>query len=485
MILVIILDIIVVAVLFGVARRHGIEQTLPVATCLLLLFPFESQLSLPGLFDLTTQRIVILSLAVIYLMWGSAHDTVSRQSKLPLKYLLIFLLCWMTLSTVNSVVVSVSLKTVLSECFDFFLLYYICAKSLTSIGAVNRVLGAVVTAMAINSIFGILEVYQGWSVLSLFPTASHRFAGLVGVVDRDARVQATFGHAILFGAALAMAVPIALYLLSMAETRKQRVLLWVAIILMFVNLYKTMSRGPWMAAVFAVVAVLTFGGTRMRRYVAVIAVLTVVTLVVRPGVFSSIQNLYGETLDPETAQGGSYQWRYALYDIAFRHLNNDLGRALWGYGPESFYYLGWKGEFQGAVVPFESCDSSVAALMIETGYVGLLIVALLLIRAALTAYRQYRRMEGPGQLLCLVLLVDIVSFGFLMTNVAIFGWGQQSYLIWILLAIAMTHPRLAEEASAAVPALTGEADHCSDHLFPEQAYLQERTFGAAKASFFA
>ena len=471
MTLVIILDIIVVGVLFGVARKRGVEQTLPVATCFLLLFPFESQLSLAGLFDLTTQRIVILSLTVIYLIWGGANGVARRESKLPLRVLLLCLLCWMVLSTANSVVVSVSLKTVLSECFDFFLLYYICAKSFTSTEVVHKIFVAVVVAMSINSIFGILEVYQGWSVLSLFPTASHRFSSLAGVVDRDARVQATFGHAILFGAALAMAVPIALYLLSTAETKRQRILLWVAIMLMFVNLYKTMSRGPWMAALLAVAAVVVFGGTRMRRYVAVIAVLTVVTLVVRPGVFSSIENLYGETLDPDTAQGGSYQWRYALYDIAFRHLNNDMGRALWGYGPESFFYLGWKGEFQGAVVPFESCDSSVAALMIETGYIGLFIVVLVLARAALSAYRHYRQMEGPGKMLCLVVLVNIASFSFLMTNVAIFGWGQQSYLIWILLAVAMTYPRLAESARAAAPALASEATDCPDRLFPEEAYL--------------
>jgi hypothetical protein len=31
----------------------------------------------------------------------------------------------------------------------------------------------------------------------------------------------------------------------------------------------------------------------------------------------------------------------------------------------------------------------------------------------------------------------------MMTNVAILGWGQQNYLLWILIAIAVVYPTLA------------------------------------------
>ncbi len=460
-ILISIIDVVVIVVLFRVFRKRGVEGALPVATFFLLLFPFESQLILPGFFDLTTQRVVVLALAVMYMFSGRSRDKGQLQSKLPLGYTLAALICWMIISTLHSVVVSVSVKTVLSECFDFFLLYYIFAKSLTSTDTVTRILRAVVAAMAVTSIFGLLEIYADWSVLSLFPVASHRFAALVGVADRDSRVQATFGHAILFGGTLALSVPIVFYLLSIAETRKGKLVLWCALGVIFVNLYKTMSRGPWIAAILALASVMVLGGARMRRYVVIISIVTVATLVIRPGVYSSIQNLYGETLDPDTAQGGSYQWRYALYDIAFRHLNNDVGRALWGYGPESFYYLGWKDNFQGTIVPFDSCDSSVAALMIETGYVGLGIVALLLLRAASAAYKQYRNLQEPHRLLCLVLLIDIVAITFMMTNVAIFGWGQQSYLIWVLLSLSVTYSQLVErERSVASP----EFPLCSPQL---------------------
>lgn len=449
MTLVLIIDALAIILLCVTAFRKGFERTLPVAAFLIVIFPFESQIILPGLFDFTTQRIVVVTLAILYLTHGRA-----RRKDLPLKNLILLLMGWMLLSALNSVVVTISVKTVLSQFFDFFVVYYIFAKSVSKSETVHEIAYGFVAGMFVCSVFGFIEAYWNWSVLSLFPTANHTFASLVGVEDRANRVQSSFGHAILFGGALAMTLPLALYLSTIAKTNARRAFLWCTILLMFVSLFKTTSRGPWIASMISIGLVFVGGGKKLRRYGLVIAGLTVLTLVVRPGVWESISNLYGETLDPDTAQGASYQWRYALYNAAFQHLNSNPTRALWGYGPESFLYLGWKGEFQGAVVPFDSCDSSVAALMIETGYVGLLITAALFLSAAYYGFRSYLRMPRPQNVLCLVLVSAAIAFFFLMTNVAILGWGQQSYMFWIFLSLMMIYPSLAEEKSVSFARLT-------------------------------
>lgn len=464
MTLVLIVDFVVVLLLCVTALTKGFTRTLPLATFLLVLFPFESQIVLPGLFDFTTQRIIVVTLAGLYLVFGRRK----RTPELPLKYLVLLLMAWMLVSAANSVVFTISVKTVLSQFFDFFVIYYLVAKNVSTSETVHQILFSFVAGMLVCSVFGFVEAYWNWSVVSLFPTANHTFANLSGVMDRSNRVQSSFGHAILFGGALAMAIPMALYLVMLAKSTTRQVFLWCAIMLMFLNLFKTMSRGPWIAAIMSVTLILLGGSKKMRRYVLVIGVLAVLTLVVRPGVWESISNLYGETLNPETVQGASYEWRYALYHAAFQHLNHDLGRAIWGYGPESFFYLGWKGEFQGTVVPFESCDSSVAALMIETGYLGFLIVAVLFLRAALFGLRSYCKMPRPYNLFCLVLLTSILSFCFLMTNVAILGWGQQSYIFWILLALIMIYPGLVERAVPLVqPVPDGDASAASAPLTAE------------------
>jgi len=440
MTLVLIIDCIVVLLLCSTALTKGFERTLPLAAFLIILFPFESQIILPGFFVLTTQRIIVVTLAGLYLFVGRRNQT----RELPLKYLVLLLMAWMLVSTANSVVFIISLKAVLSQFFDFFVIYYIFAKSVSKSETVHQILFGFVLGMFVCSVFGFLEAYWNWSVINLFPAAAHTFSNLPGAADRSDRVQSSFGHAILFGGALAMAIPMAFYLVMQAKTSARKIFLWSAILLMFVNLFKTTSRGPWIAAIMSVTLSLLGGGRKMRRYLAVIGLLVTLTLVARPGVWETIRNLYGETLDSETAQGASYEWRYALYHVAFQHLNNDLGRAIWGYGPESFLYLGWKGEFQGAVVPFESCDSSVAELMIETGYLGFFIVVILFFAAVLFGLKSYFKMPRPSNSLCLVLLASLLAFYFLMTNVAILGWGQQSYMLWIVLALTMTYPGLVK-----------------------------------------
>jgi hypothetical protein len=446
--LVLIIDLLSVGVLCAVVLTRGFEASLPLAAFLMILFPNESQIHLPGLFDLTTQRALVMALFVLYLFLGSARNNPGEQNHLPLKYLVLLQVVWMLLSSAHSVVFDVSFKTVLSQLFDFYLPYYIFAKSITRVKTVQQILFAFVLVVFICSIFGVFEVYRGWSVLSIFPPGSHRFGGGADTeLDRGVRVQATFGHPILFGSALAMAIPLALYLLTLARTSGQKILGWIAVMLMFLNIYKTGSRGPWLALVLSMGILLVFSRNQVRKYLIVITLVASIVLIARPGVWESISNMYTATQDPNSPQGESYEWRYALYRIAGQKLGDNFGRALLGFGPESFYYLGWRGEFHGRIVPFDSCDSSIAAVMIETGYVGLLIVAFLLLKAAVVAFKNFRKIPKPSNYLCLVLFTNICAFCFMMTNVAIFGWGQQTYMLWIIIALSMIYPHLLETQS--------------------------------------
>src|SRR5579863_10231008 len=120
MTLVLIIDLAVIILLCATAFYRGFERVLPIAAFLIVIFPFESQIVLPGLFDFTTQRVVVVTLAVLYLIVGRQNRT-----DLPLKALILLLMGWMLLSTLNSIVFSTSLKTVLSQFFDFFVVYYI------------------------------------------------------------------------------------------------------------------------------------------------------------------------------------------------------------------------------------------------------------------------------------------------------------------------------------------------------------------------
>lgn len=443
MILIVILDILSVALICSTVYRKGFERALPLVAFLLLLLPSSSRIDLPGLFDLTTQRLIILVLGVLYFTIGK--NGARRRESLPLRYLILLQIVWMVVSTANSAVFGISVKTVLSQVLDYFLVFYIVAKAVTREQTIHKILYALVAAMIVCSVLGTVEAYTEWSVTSLFPALPSRFVNL-GPSDRGIRVQSTFIGPIFFGGALAMTIPLTMYFIPKATTTLKRVILWIGLMLMFLNIYKTGSRGAWLALVLSLGVLFVFGYPRTRRYVLAIVILAAMVLVLRPGVWHSLSNMYLATKNPDSSQGESYQWRYALYDIAVEETGKSFSRALWGYGPESFYYLGLTTEFRvdGVMhtVAVESCDSSFAALLIETGYVGLLITALLLLGPAFITYRNYRRMPARHKTLCLILLANMLSFYFMMTNVAFYANGQQNYLLWIIIALAMIYPRI-------------------------------------------
>lgn len=458
------LDILTVALIISTARRKGLEHALPLAAFLLVLFPEESKIAIPGLFDLTTQRIIIVTLFILCAIARKPRGPVPKQ--LPLAASIVTLSLWWILSAANSVVFAVSFKYVLSQILDLFLIYYIFARYITNTRTVRRILCGLVAGIVVCCVFGVLEVYAHWTVMSMFPEMVHR-SGTSGRVyvdmARGIRAQSTFGHPILFGSALAMAIPMALYLVSSARNSVHKALLWSGLLLMFVCAYKTSSRGPWLALGLSLVALLASSKTRVRRYLIVVCLLAAFVLVARPGVWQTIQSDYLSTMNKNSSQGESYQYRFALYSLAARELGKSLPRAIWGYGPESFFFLGIVGEFNGRMMSYESCDSSIAALLIETGYVGLTIILLLLYKALRRTYRAYRSLPAPDNAVCMIFFVNIATFCFMMTNVAIFGWGQENIMFWIVVALAMIYPYLvkSERAKKSATILV-----CPDKLIP-------------------
>jgi O-antigen ligase len=315
--------------------------------------------------------------------------------------------------------------------------------------------------MVICSIFGALEAYTGWRVASLFPFVAGRFGPQSeDMIAPEGRIQSTFPMPILFGAALAIGLIIALNLVTAAKTTKRRIWMWAAIFIMFLNIYKSVSRGPWLGLILAFVILLLFERPKVRRYQLGIVVLAVLVMVIRPGVYETIRDLYSGTVDTsgDSPKNLSYEYRYELRRVAQQALARDFRRQLWGYGLESFYFLNLEGELAGHTYPFLSCDSAWIELTVETGYVGLLLIALLLLTPAWLAWRDFRRIRGPDRYLSLTFFTCMVSYYFMMMSVDIYAWGQEGYMLWILIALSVVYGGLAEtepkvERLAAEPAV--------------------------------
>ncbi|WP_446744383.1 O-antigen ligase family protein [Silvibacterium acidisoli] len=456
MVLVLLIDLIVIIALTRVAIASGLEAALPLAAFIMVAVPLESSIPL-GFCELTTQRLVIMILLVLYLSVGRRQLESNVEMPMPLKFLIAVHIAWCALSTANSVEVVMSIKKAASVIAEYYILYFVYWKTLTRRETIRRILFAMVLALIVCSSFGAFEAYGADNVLEYFPKTGHHF-DMNAETDREVRVQSTFDHPILFGAALSMAITMDLYLLTVTEKRWTRRLLWIGLFLMFLNIYKTSSRGPWLDVILSCLLLALLSRGKIRRYIFAIILLSVAAVIIRPGIWDTVKGIYDNSFDMNTSTGTSYQYRYALQHAVREKLLETPSRALWGYGLETFYDLQLEGDFLGKPHLFLSCDSSWAELMIETGFVGLSVMIMLLFRPLWRAFRDSRKLPRPEGELSLLFFVNLVVFYFQMYSVGMYSWGQNGYMLWIVIAMTFAYSRCLPEEEDTPMLLEAESE---------------------------
>jgi len=457
MLTILLMELFALVGLVKIALPKGLEAALPFATFMIVLAPTNAFLPV-GIFGLTTQRLIVITLTLFYfLSGGNKTDTAARTST-PLKVLIVIHVGWCLISTADSIVPAASIKQLFSMVFDYYLLYLIYLKTVTKVETIHKILMGLVLGVVAASVFGAIEAYRGWSVMSLFPLGYlASTGGLMMGGERGLRIHSTYPHAILYGAGLVTAILLALYLPSVM--RKQRFLLWGGLLLMFLNLFKTMSRGPWLGAILGCLLLFLFARGGIHKRVVVIGILAVATCIIRPGVWETLKNIYVATFDPTTVTGGSFEYRFKMQDAAVKRLLENPRRAVWGYGLESFYEVHLEGNEGYSTGEFNSGDNAWVALMVHTGFVGLLIFFLLLMKPAWVAWKQFRTFPAPDKYLALVLFVNLVVFYFEMYSVWLYGWGQNGYMLWTMIALIFAYPRCRE--------LDAAREHFQEADFPK------------------
>ncbi len=441
MTVVLLIDAIVVIGLI-VASRRRLEDALPLFCFFLVLMPLESRFVIPGLFDLGTDRVAILTLLILFFLRGKR----AKNSSIPLKRLMYLHIAWAICSTLYSLSVATSVKQLIGQVIEYYLLYYILLRVISNTRTMYKILYTMMIAMGICSILGLLEAYASWSVLTIFPSNLWNTYGRVDPLyiewGRGLRIRSTFPHPILFGDALAMSIPITLYLLSIRREPWHRFVLWVTLLLMFWAIYKTSSRGPWLAVGMSSVLLFLLVRNRVRRYLTVIGLLVVMVLVTRPGVWHTIANLYESTQDTASPVGSSYEYRHALNQAIRVAVAKDPGRTMLGYGLGTFREKGLDIDFLGTVKHWYTCDDNWAVFLYETGYGGLFIIGALLIWPLLMTVRNFQRLPRPEKYLSGVFFISLTAFYFMLLSVAGYSWGQQGFMAWIFISLSVAYPRI-------------------------------------------
>lgn len=423
----------------------SVEKALPFFCFFVAIMPGEAMIKLPGLFNLNGQRVALGVLFLLYIFKrGDSSAPAIRPSQAPLIGLMLLTLFWSTISNSFSIVPSVSFKRMLSYTMEYYLLYWILFASITKTETVEKILFALTRALGLAAVFGVLDIYAGWSVLDLLPRLDVRADTVSGVLMTSS-VRSTFPHPILFGGGLAVGIPLALYLANRTYGLA-RVLHWIMILLMFLCIYKTTSRGPWISLALTLILLMALHKGAVRKYLVAMGALSLLVLLIRPGIRQTLFTLITSSWDNESIEGASVEYRFALLNVALDALSKSPLREILGYGQGSFFYLELEAEFAGRIHRFWTCDSAWIGIMVESGFVGLLLMAALLGRAVAYSWGRYRASrEGERKNLFLLLFAVQAGFVLLMTNVAAYGWGQNGHIMWILVALASASARVLQE----------------------------------------
>lgn len=441
MLVVLIIDVIVVASLIRAARK-GVENALPLFCFYLTLLPIESRFVVPGAFDLGSDRVAIITLLALYF----TRPRSSLRSPVPMKSLIYLHVMWVIGSTFYSISVATSVKQLIGQLVEYYLLYYILLRLVSDVRTVTKILYGMVAAISVACVFGVIEAYTRWSVLTIFPSNLWIRYGGPGPLyiewGRGLRIRSTFPHPILLGDAIAMAIPIAFYLISQERERLRKYFLWIGVVLMFWAIYKTSSRGPWLATGLSFVLLFLLVRNRARKYLIGICVLVAIVLAARPGVWSTIANLYQSTQSSDNPVGSSYEYRDVLLHTVRAAVAKDTGRMLLGYGLGTFREKGLKITFLGETRKWYTCDDNWALFLYETGYGGLIIIGLLLFSALWKTFRQYWILPRSQKYLSAIFFIVLFVFYFLLLSVAGYNWGQQGFMAWIIISLSVAYPRL-------------------------------------------
>ena len=150
-------------------------------------------------------------------------------------------------------------------------------------------------------------------------------------------------------------------------------------LMMLAVIYFTDSRGAWLGAFLAGIILLLFSNFKIKKNLFFIFLFIMTILMLRPGVLGQLTDRFLATQDDQSFRGGTYQYRWALWGIAFDEISKSPERFLFGYGPGTSASVPIVAQFSYSEreVLLWSWDNHYAAYLLEEGILGLFLFVLL------------------------------------------------------------------------------------------------------------
>jgi hypothetical protein len=335
----------------------------------------------------------------------------------------------------------VSFKYVFSFALEQALFFVILCTSLRTVEDIEKLLLAACAALGIAAFIGVLQYYEIANIPSYLPVKKLSAMEVEGI-------RSTFPHRILFGTAMSMGWPLAIVLADKASNRLRNGVFWVCCLLMIAAVYFSMSRGAWLSSLIGAAMLFMLGCTSIKKALLIVLCMVLVTLVLRPGVFSTVEGAYRRTLDFESVKGKNVSVRLKLWEIAYFEISKSVPRLLFGYGLNSHVLVDPKTDLKsstqailGDIRWMGSWDNHYAATLFDQGVVGLFFYVLLYFSISKLLFPDlHKRGVNQGELMAPMAIWAVVML-FMMTNVSMFS-PQLKFMLWISAAAGVTFRRV-------------------------------------------
>jgi polysaccharide biosynthesis protein PslJ len=439
-----------VAIALAVAHRQLLQWRVLVAGIVLviLLVPIR-RYSLPGALpiDLEPYRLVVL---VVLIAWiGSAlvqPGVVMRRTGLegPIVAFSIAVLASVAFNLPRIDALGVESEVIKTTTFfaSVILVAYLCASVLSDPHARRSVVSVLVAGAAVVAALAIVESRTGYNIFNhlgrAIPILDFDAAGIPAGTDaRGGRVRAyaSAQHSIALGAALAMVLPLGLYL----ARRTGHYRWWMASGLLVVGVLVTVSRTAFVMLVVEAIVLFVLKPGETRRLLPFVLPCLVAVQFAMPGTLTALKTSFfpeGGLIAEQQAGAGTYgSGRVA-----------DLGPGLEEWSARPIAGQGLGSRITNRADPRVNApilDDQWLGLLLEVGAFGVAAFIWLLVRATRRLGRIARHDDSDDGWLAAALAASIAGYGIGMVTFDAFSFIQVTFLVFILLGLAAPELRTA------------------------------------------
>jgi hypothetical protein len=347
---------------------------------------------------------------------------------------------------------SQSIKS-LSYFLSFLVAYLLVCSTITNLGAVDLVVKTLVLGAAVVAVFAVYEARTGYDVFDhlhkwfsfMEPTRAIKAAHRRGT---RLRVRASAQHPIALGAALTMAMPLAVYLASRARTELGRILWAAAGVLVLVGAVTTVSRTVVLMGVAMIVVALLVRKRVVARYWPAALVLLVAVHIAAPHTLGSLYHSFmpqGGLYNSQGSRGGQLG--------SGRVADIPAGLRSWKQAPVVGHGLG-TGKTSGTDQPGAIVDPKTGApiifddqylnSLVSIGFLGLAGLLWFIWGAVVRLVRSARKLTGEASDLIAACAVACAGFGAGMLTFDAFSFVQCTLIFFVIAALGLRTRQLAE-----------------------------------------